>query len=402
MGDFYRTRLLPPYVFDMTAKLKQQAMAKGIDIIDLSMGNPDGATPTPIVDDLIESAKQPEAHRYSVSRGIAPLRIAMSHWYEARFNVLLDPMSETIVTMGAKEGLAHLALAITQPGEVVLAPDPCYPIHAYGFVLAGANLVSISLSSPHQFLKELTEYLINNPIKPAILVINFPSNPTTQCVDIAFFEEIVALAKQFKFWVIHDFAYADICFDGYQPPSILQVAGAKEVAVEVFSLSKSYNMAGWRIGFVSGNKTLVNALAHIKSYLDYGLFAPIQDAAVKALESPQSMVKGICNTYQARRDILCDGLTALGWETIKPKATMFVWAEIPDAYKKLGSLAFSALILKEAQLSVSPGIGFGKEGDLHVRFALIQNEMRTQEALRRLAHFFEQGESTYERELKRG
>jgi len=382
MEQFQRISRLPPYVFNIVNDLKAKARAAGEDIIDFGMGNPDQATPEHIVNKLVESVKRPDTHRYSVSKGIPRLRVAICNWYKNRFNVDLDPETEAIVTIGSKEGLAHLALATLGPGDVVLVPNPAYPIHPYGVVIAGADLRHVPMVPGGDFFEELQKAIVDSWPKPKMLILNFPGNPTSQCVELDFFEKIIAVAKQHNIWVVQDIAYADIVFDGYVAPSILQVEGAKDVAVEFFSLSKSYNMPGWRVGFMCGNKELVAALARIKSYLDYGTFTPIQIAAIAALEGPQECVAEIAEMYRKRRDVLCDGLTAAGWPVERPKATMFVWARIPEAYQHMGSLEFSKKLLAEAKVAVSPGIGFGQHGDDHVRFGLIENEHRTRQAVR--------------------
>jgi len=386
--NFPRINRLPPYVFNIVNDLKAQARARGEDIVDFGMGNPDQPTPKHIVDKLIEVAERGNTHRYSVSRGIPRLRRAICNWYKDRYTVELDPESEAIVTIGSKEGLAHLALATVGPGDAVLVPNPSYPIHPYGFVIAGADIRHVPLTPNVDFFAELEKAIKDTWPKPKMLVLNFPGNPTTQCVDLEFFEKVVAIAKEHQIWVIHDLAYADIVFDGYKPPSIMEVPGAKEVAVEFFTLSKSYNMPGWRVGFMVGNPILVAALARIKSYLDYGTFTPIQVAAITALEGPQECVKEIADMYCRRRDVLCEGLCAIGWPVEKPKATMFVWAPIPEQYKEMGSLEFTKKLLKEAGVAVSPGIGFGEYGDDHVRFGLIENEHRTRQALRGIRDMF--------------
>jgi len=386
--DFPRINRLPPYVFNIVNDLKAKARARGEDIVDFGMGNPDQPTPKHIVDKLIEVTERGNTHRYSVSRGIPRLRRAICNWYKDRYAVELDPESESIVTIGSKEGLAHLALATVGPGDAVLVPNPSYPIHPYGFVIAGADIRHVPLTPDVDFFSELEKAIKDTWPKPKMLVLNFPGNPTTQCVELEFFEKVVAIAKEHQIWVIHDLAYADIVFDGYKPPSIMEVPGAKEVAVEFFTLSKSYNMPGWRVGFMVGNPTLVAALARIKSYLDYGTFTPIQVAAITALEGPQECVKEIADMYCRRRDVLCEGLCAIGWSVEKPKATMFVWAPIPEQYKEMGSLEFSKKLLKEARVAVSPGVGFGEYGDDHVRFGLIENEHRTRQALRGIRDMF--------------
>ncbi|MEW8657751.1 MAG: alanine transaminase [Candidatus Thiodiazotropha endolucinida] len=388
MEEFRRIKRLPPYVFAIVNELKAAARARGEDIIDFGMGNPDQPTPQHIVDKLCEVANRKDTHRYSMSKGIPRLRRAMSNWYKSRYDVVLDPETQVIATIGSKEGLAHLALACMGPGDSVLVPNPAYPIHPYGFIIAGADVRHVPMVPGIDFFDELVKSIKDSWPRPKMLVLNFPGNPTTQCVDLEFFEKVVEIATEYNIWVVHDLAYADIVFDGYVAPSILQVPGADEIAVEFYSLSKSYNMPGWRVGFMSGNKTLVAALARIKSYLDYGTFTPIQVAAIAALEGPQDVVKEICGMYQNRRDVLCDGLNNVGWRVEKPKATMFVWAPIPDAYKSMGSLEFSKKLLSEAKVAVSPGIGFGEHGDDHVRFGLIENEHRTRQAVRGIRDMF--------------
>ncbi len=388
IDDFHRIKRLPPYVFNIVNELKAAARARGEDIIDFGMGNPDQPTPKHIVDKMVEVAQRGDTHRYSLSRGIPRLRRAICGWYKDRYDVDLDPESEAIVTIGSKEGLAHLALATVGPGDAVLVPNPAYPIHPYGFIIAGADIRHVPLVPDIDFFEELEKAIKDSWPKPKMLVLNFPANPTTQCVELDFFEKVVEIAREHKIWVVHDLAYADIVFDGYKAPSILQVPGAKEVAVEFFSLSKSYNMPGWRVGFMVGNPSLVAALARMKSYLDYGMFTPIQVAAITALEGPQDCVAEIRDRYCMRRDVLCDGLAAIGWEMEKPKGTMFAWAPIPEPYRHLDSLEFSKLLLKEAKVAVSPGIGFGDYGDDHVRFGLIENEHRTRQAVRGIRDMF--------------
>jgi len=387
-NEFRRIERLPPYVFNITGELKAEARARGEDIIDFGMGNPDQATPQHIVDKLVEAANRKDTHRYSQSRGIPRLRQAICNWYKRNFDVDLDPETEAITTIGSKEGLAHLALATVGPGDAVLVPNPAYPIHPYGFVIAGADVRHVPLTDDVDFFVELEKSIKNAWPKPKMLVINFPGNPTAQCVELEFFEKVIAIAREHKIWVVQDIAYAEIAFDGYKAPSILQVPGAKEVAVEFYSLSKTYNMPGWRVGFMCGNKELVAALARMKSYLDYGMFTPIQVAAIAALDGDQSCVAEIRDMYQSRRNVLCDGLNALGWAVTRPKATMFVWAKIPERYQSMGSLEFSKKLLKEAKVAVSPGIGFGEYGDDHVRFSLIENEHRTRQALRGIRDMF--------------
>jgi alanine-synthesizing transaminase len=382
MEEFRRIKRLPPYVFNIVGELKAAARARGEDIIDFGMGNPDQPTPQHIVDKLVEVAQRKDSHRYSLSKGIPRLRRAICNWYKTRYDVDLDPETQAIVTIGSKEGLAHLALACIGPGDSVLVPNPAYPIHPYGFVIAGADIRHVPMVPGVDFFEKLEEAIKDSWPRPKMLVLNFPGNPTAQCVELDFFEKVIAIAKEYNIWVIHDLAYADIVFDGYTAPSILQVPGAEEVAVEFFSLSKSYNMPGWRVGFMCGNKTLVAALARMKSYLDYGMFTPIQVAAITALEGPQDCVKEIAGMYEKRRDVLCEGLQAAGWPIEKPKATMFVWAPIPEQYRDMGSIEFSKKLLTEAKVAVSPGIGFGEHGDDHVRFGLIENEHRTRQAIR--------------------
>lgn len=382
MEEFHRISRLPPYVFNIVNELKAKARAEGEDVIDFGMGNPDQPTPPHILKKMVEAAERGDTHRYSMSKGIPRLRKAICTWYKNRFDVDLDPNTEAIVTIGSKEGLSHLALATLGPGDVVLVPNPAYPIHPYGVVIAGADLRHVPLTPGSDFFEELNKAISECWPKPKMLILNFPGNPTSQCVELDFFEKVVAICKQHNIWIVHDIAYADIVFDGYVAPSILQVPGAKEIAVEFFSLSKSYNMPGWRVGFMCGNPTLVAALTRIKSYMDYGTFTPIQVAAITALEGPQDCVKEICEMYRVRRDVLCDGLNAMGWKVEKPKATMFVWAPIPDAYKAMGSIEFAKKLIIDAKVAVSPGIGFGQYGDDHIRFSLIENEHRTRQALR--------------------
>jgi alanine-synthesizing transaminase len=386
MEEFHRISRLPPYVFNIVNELKAKARAAGEDIIDFGMGNPDQPTPKHIVDKMLEATQRPDTHRYSMSKGIPRLRKAICNWYKTRFDVDLDPETEAIVTIGSKEGLAHLALATLGPGDVVLVPNPAYPIHPYGVVIAGADLRHVPMIPGGDFFDELQKAIIDSWPKPKMLILNFPGNPTSQCVELDFFEKIIAVAKEHNIWVVQDIAYADIVFDGYKAPSILQVNGAKDIAVEFFSMSKSYNMPGWRVGFMCGNKELVSALARIKSYLDYGTFTPIQIAAIAALEGPQDCVVEIADMYRKRRDVLCEGLNSAGWPVVKPKATMFVWAKIPEAYQVMGSLEFSKKLLLEAKVAVAPGIGFGQYGDDHVRFGLIENEHRTRQAVRGIRH----------------
>jgi alanine-synthesizing transaminase len=391
MEEFSRIQRLPPYVFNITGEMKVSARRRGEDIIDFGMGNPDGATPKHIVDKLVEAALKPATHRYSVSKGIPRLRKAICNWYKTRYDVDLNPDTEAIVTIGSKEGIAHLCLAILDSRDTVLVPNPSYPIHIYGPVIAGAHIISVPVHDQEQFLSQLEDLIPRMTPRPKALIVNFPSNPTTECVDLPFLARLVELAREYGFHLIHDLAYADIAFDGYKPPSVLQVPGAKDVAVEFFTLSKSYNMPGWRVGFMVGNPKLVGALARLKSYFDYGTFTPIQVASIAALEGPQDCVHEICDIYRKRRDVLIDGLNKLGWPVVSPKATMFVWAQIPEQYRKLGSLEFSKLLLTEAKTAVSPGIGFGEHGDAHVRFSLIENEERTRQALRGIKQMFAKG-----------
>jgi len=364
------------------------ARRRGEDIIDLSMGNPDGPTPKHIVDKLVETAQRPNTHGYSVSKGILRLRKAICGWYERRYGVSLDPEEEAIVTIGSKEGIAHLALATLERGDIVLVPNPSYPIHIYGPVIAGADIRHVRNTPDVDFFDELERAIKESFPKPKMLVINFPSNPTAQCVDLAFFQRIVDLAREHGIFVVHDLAYADIVFDDYKAPSILQVPGAKDVAVEFFTMSKSYNMAGWRIGYMVGNRELVSALGRIKSYHDYGTFTPLQVASIVALEGPQTCVEDIRMTYQRRRDVMVKGLRELGWMVDNPQAAMYIWAKIPEAYAETGSLEFAKKLLADAKLAAAPGIGFGEYGDTHVRLALIENEARIRQAVRGIKEMF--------------
>ena len=388
--NFPRINKLPPYVFDEIGEMKTAARKAGEDIIDFGMGNPDQPTPDPIVEKLRESVLNPSTHRYSQSKGIPRLRKSICDWYQRRYEVELDPESEAVVTMGSKEGIGHLALATLDKGDAVLVPNPSYPIHPYGFVIAGADIRHVPIGDNIDFFAELEKAVKDSFPKPKMLVLNFPGNPSTECVDIEFFEKIIKFAKAHEIWVIQDLAYADICFDGYKAPSILQVKGAKDVAVEFFTLSKSYNMPGWRVGFCCGNKELLAALSRLKSYFDYGLFTPVQVAAIKALDEGDEFVEDIRSVYQNRRDVLVSGLCNAGWKVDPPKATMFLWAKIPSSLQSLGSLEFSKRLLLEANVAVSPGIGFGEYGEGYVRFSLIENEHRTRQAVRNIKRFLSQ------------
>jgi alanine-synthesizing transaminase len=384
MEEFPRIKRLPPYVFATVNELKMKARKAGEDIIDLGMGNPDIPTPQHIVDKASEALYNPRNHRYSVSRGVPHLRDAICEWYERRYNVKLDPESEAIATIGAKEGLSHLALATIGSGDVVFVPSPAYPIHPYSVIIAGGDLRSIPLSPDRDFFEDLLAATKLTWPRPKMMILSFPHNPTTRVIDLDFFQKIVDFAREHDILIVHDFAYADLTFDDYQAPSILQVEGARDVAVEFYSLSKSYSMAGWRVGFCVGNQRMVHALTRIKSYLDYGMFQPLQIAAITALRGDQECVKEIVETYRDRRDVLCEGLNRIGWEVEKPKATMFVWAKIPEQYQSLGSLEFAMKLIRDAKVAVSPGIGFGEYGDEYVRFALVENEHRTRQAIRGL------------------
>src|SRR5580698_6199689 len=390
MEEFRRLTRLPAYVFNITSELKAAARKRGEDIIDFGMGNPDGATPKHIVDKLIEAAQRTATHRYSLSRGIPRLRRAICNWYKTRYDVDLDLESEAIVTIGSKEGIAHLCLAVLDDEDTVAVPNPSYPIHIFGPVIAGSKVQSIALEGTDEasLLAKLEYDLPRMNPRPKLLILNFPANPTTQCVELSFFERVVALCRELGIYLVHDLAYADLVFDGYRAPSVLEVPGAKDVAVEFFTLSKSYNMPGWRVGFMVGNRKLVAALARLKSYFDYGTFTPIQVASILALEGPQDCVTEIVDNYRRRRDVLVQGLDKAGWSVQLPKATMFVWAQIPEPYRHLGSLEFSRKLLLDAKVAVSPGIGFGEFGDGHVRFALIENEERTRQALRGIRQMF--------------
>jgi alanine-synthesizing transaminase len=400
MEEFRRLTRLPAYVFNITSELKAAARKRGEDIIDFGMGNPDGATPKHIVDKLIEAAQKTATHRYSLSRGLPRLRKAICNWYRRRYNVELDPETEAIVTIGSKEGIAHLCLAVLDDQDTVAVPNPSYPIHIFGPVIAGSKVQSITLDQTNdaglpvtsdELIAKLEYELPRMEPRPKLLILNFPANPTTQCVELSFFERLVPLCRELGIYLVHDLAYADLVFDGYRAPSVLEVPGAKEIAVEFFTLSKSYNMPGWRVGFMVGNKKLVAALGRIKSYFDYGTFTPIQVASIAALEGPQECVAEIVTNYKCRRDVLVPGLNKLGWPVELPKATMFAWARIPEQYRALGSVEFSKKLLLEAKVAVSPGVGFGEHGDGHVRFSLIENEERTRQALRGIKQMFKNG-----------
>ena len=393
MEEFRRLTRLPAYVFNITGELKASARKRGEDIIDFGMGNPDGATPKHIVDKLIEAAQKTATHRYSLSRGLPRLRKSICDWYKRRYNVDLNPETEAIVTIGSKEGIAHLCLAMLDGEDTVAVPNPSYPIHIFGPVIAGSQIQSIALDDTDEatLLATLERELPRMNPRPKLLILNFPANPTTQCVDLAFFERLVPLCKDLGIYIVHDLAYADLVFDGYRAPSILEVPGAKDIAVEFFTLSKSYNMPGWRVGFMVGCPKLVAALGRIKSYFDYGTFTPIQVASIAALDGPQQCVADIVANYKSRRDVLVSGMNKLGWAVESPKATMFVWAKIPEQFRAMGSLDFSKKLLIDAKTAVSPGVGFGEHGDNFVRFALIENEERTRQALRGMKQMFKAG-----------
>ena len=388
MREFARIKRLPPYVFNITAELKMAARRRGEDIIDLSMGNPDGATPRHIVDKLVEAAQRNDTHGYSVSKGIPRLRRAICDWYQRRFQVALDPDSEAIVTIGSKEGLAHLMLATLERGDTVLVPNPSYPIHIYGAIIAGADIRSVRMTDGVDFFEELERAIRELIPKPKMLILGFPSNPTARCVELDFFERVIAIAREHDILVVHDLAYADITYDGWKAPSIMQVPGAREVAVEFFTMSKSYNMAGWRIGYMVGNADLVHALSRIKSYHDYGTFTPIQVASIIALDGPQDCVEEIRQTYERRRDVMVRALHEAGWHVEVPKASMYIWAKVPEPYAHLRSLDFFKKLLDDAKVAVAPGIGFGDYGDDHVRIALIENEHRLRQAVRGVRDMF--------------
>ncbi len=385
--DFSLIRRLPPYVFTIVNDLKSKARARGEDIIDLGMGNPDQATPEHIVNKLIETAADPRAHRYSASAGIPKLRCAIADWYKRSHGVELDPDSEVVVTIGSKEGICHLMQSILSPGDTVIVPNPAYPIHIYSVIISRGDVHSVPFTMETSLLESIEKAVRETWPKPKVLMISFPNNPTTKVVDIEFFKEIYELARETDLIVVHDFAYAELCYDGYKAPSFLEVPGAKELGVEFYSLSKSYNMPGWRVGFMVGNARIVSALKRVKSYMDYGIFTPVQVASIAALNGPQECVDEIRNSYKSRRDKLVDGLSKAGWQIPKPKGTMFVWGEIPEEYKEMGSLEFSKLLVEKAKVAVSPGVGFGNYGEGYVRFALVENEKRIMQAVRGIRRF---------------
>ncbi|UCG79280.1 MAG: aminotransferase class I/II-fold pyridoxal phosphate-dependent enzyme [Nitrospirota bacterium] len=387
MHEFHRIKRLPPYVFAIVNNLKHEARTNGEDIIDLGMGNPDLPAPQHVIDKLCEAANNPKNHRYSASRGITQMRVALSEWYKRRFDVDIDPETEAVATIGSKEGLSHLALAIVEPGDVTLTPTPAYPIHPYSVIIAGGEVRGIPTGEDYDFFEEMEKAFKTTWPRPKLLIINFPHNPTTECVELDFFQKIVDFAKENDLIVIHDLAYADLTFDNYTAPSFLQAKGAKDVGVEFFSMSKSYSMAGWRVGFCAGNKEVVGALTKIKSYLDYGMFQPIQIASIVAFRGPQDCIDDMRKTYESRRNTLIKGLKNAGWDVKPPKATMFVWAKIPEQFRKMGSLEFCKHMLKGSKVAVSPGIGFGEGGDEHVRFALVENEHRIRQAVRGIRQF---------------
>lgn len=390
MEEFYRIKRLPPYVFNIVNEQKYKARVMGEDIVDFGMGNPDMPTPKHVVDKLVSAVKDPRNHRYSVSRGIYKLRLAMADWYKRNYDVDLDPDTEVVSTIGSKEGIAHLILAVTAPGDVVIVPDPCYPIHFYSAVISNADVRSVPMEeNEDDFLERIEKAIKGLWPRPKLLVLNYPNNPTTRVVNISFFEKVVELAREYELFVVHDLAYADLVFDGYKAPSLLQVPGAKDIGVEIFTLSKSYNMPGWRVGFVVGNPRLVGALVRIKSYMDYGMFQPIQIASIIALNGPDDCVRDTVEVYRKRRDVLVKGLNRIGWEVEKPLATMFLWAPVPEQFREMGSLEFSLMALEKTKVAVAPGIGFGEGGDGHVRFALVENEHRTKQAIRGLRTLFE-------------
>ena len=389
--EFYRIQKLPPYVFAVINEMRAKARAAGLDVIDLGMGNPDGATPQPIVDKLVEAAQNPKNHRYSMSRGLPKLREEIVHRYKTHYRVELDPEVEAIATIGAKDALAHLLFAVVGPGDTVVSPNPCYPIHHYGVIMAEGTVCMLPMPNPETFLSNLEDVYRQSPKPPKMILVSFPHNPTTHCVDLQFFRDLVALAARHGTLIVHDFAYADLCFDGYKAPSILQVEGAKEIAIEIYSMSKSFNMAGWRVGFCLGNRKLIGALARIKSYLDYGIFQPIQIASIIALRECGHNTEEIRDNYQRRRDVLVSGLQRAGWPVEPPRGSMFVWASLPQQFQPLGSLEFSKLLLEKALVAVSPGIGFGPLGEGYVRFALIENEHRLKQAVKSIQKFLKTG-----------
>jgi alanine-synthesizing transaminase len=385
--EFYRIQKLPPYVFAVINEMKAKARAAQMDVVDLGMGNPDGATPEPVVRKAMEAIRNPRNHRYSLSKGIPRLRVEITKHYRANYGVELDPETEAIVTVGAKDALAHLLFAVIGPGDAVVSPNPAYPIHQYGVIMAEGHACMLPMPDPATFLNRLEHLYATSSKKPKMILISFPHNPTTQCVDLQFFRDVVGLAQRHGTWIVHDFAYADICFDGYRAPSILEVDGAKELAVEIYSMSKSFNMAGWRVGYCLGNRKLISALARIKSYLDYGIFQPIQIASIIALRECGKETQKICATYQRRRDTLVTGLNRAGWPVEPPRGSMFVWAPIPQRYRAQGSLEFSKLLMQKALVAVSPGIGFGPLGEGHVRFALVENQHRIRQAAKSIQQF---------------
>jgi alanine-synthesizing transaminase len=385
--DFSLIRRLPPYVFNIVNELKTKARASGEDIIDLGMGNPDQPTPEHIVKKLVEASSDPRSHRYSASAGIPKLRLAICDWYKRKYDVDLDPESEAVVTIGSKEGISHLMLSILSPGDTVIVPNPAYPIHIYSVIISRGDVQSVPLSGGSELLESIEKAVKEMWPKPKVLMISFPNNPTTETVDLDFFKSIYELAKESGLIVVHDLAYAELCYDGYKAPSFLQIPGAKDVGVEFYSLSKSYNMPGWRIGFMVGNPKIVSALKRIKSYMDYGIFAPVQVAGIAALNGPQDCVQEIRDLYKLRRDRLVEGLNRAGWKIPKPKGTMFVWGAIPEEFKSMGSLEFSKKLIEEAKVAVSPGIGFGNYGEGFVRFALVENEKRIMQAVRGIRRF---------------
>ncbi|HLJ45693.1 MAG TPA: aminotransferase class I/II-fold pyridoxal phosphate-dependent enzyme [Bryobacteraceae bacterium] len=385
--EFYRIQKLPPYVFAVINELRAKARAAQMDVIDLGMGNPDGSTPKPVVDKLIEAVKNPKNHRYSMSRGIPRLRDEIVRHYRKGYGVELDPETEAIVTIGAKDAVAHLLFAVIGPGDTVVSPNPCYPIHQYGVIMAEGHACMLPMPDPATFLNRLEDLYQRNSKPPKMVLISFPHNPTTQCVELDFFKEVVALAHRYGTIVVHDFAYADICFDGYKAPSILEVEGAKEVAVEIYSMSKSFNMAGWRVGYCLGNRRVIGALARIKSYLDYGVFQPIQIASIIALRECQAETAKISHAYQRRRDVLVRGLNRSGWPVESPRGSMFVWAPIPEQFRAMGSLEFAKTLIDKALVAVSPGIGFGPMGEGFVRFGLVENEHRIRQAVKSIQRF---------------